>query len=421
MENTYLEENRSVHLAITNFEFFTLERFVGLFECELEQFNDGLVGVRMINKKKSIFKISYKEGFENNSHKIFSFLKEKKTFPTLEGDLEIEARRPPKPRTNITLFPVPVEITGRHLENSVNTLGWGRYVSHTFLTHKNFKHLYNGYMILTLEDFCPENVTAVAKIYGHSIQVAKPGESFGPFCNICKTRGHWASRCPKKDTCNMCGQPGHRGRWCPNLSQIKKNEEHPISLSFETAFPRLPRRSTPKGDGLPPGGIENLSPVLEKIDEREKRRENLNKKINLIDFSTVEEEDKGNEGDVEEESLEEEEEEAMEQRLRNEERGNEGDVEEGDLSDEGSSYNTPKKHVTDLTSPTTPLHPPLLSKTTQRKEATLQQQNMGENNISKNIDENINRNKEQEKKRKINTSKSSEQDFKQKKKKGKKK
>nr|CAB3244522.1 ZF(CCHC)-6 zinc finger protein [Phallusia mammillata] len=193
----------------------------------------------------------------------------------MNGTITITAEKTPRPLTKLTLHPVPLELTEEHWTEACKQLEWGKYYKHEYLTYKDFPNLQNGYMHLFLEDALVENMWHTHQIFGHQMQVIKPGESFGPKCAHCLGLGHWANRCPIRHLCKICKE-NHHVSDCPFGSPIERTPEPEIKKAKKQ---QQPDKSTPKWKTFSNVKPDDFTALLAQI-EKQNTKKKLNDQIN---------------------------------------------------------------------------------------------------------------------------------------------
>nr|CAB3245843.1 ZF(CCHC)-6 zinc finger protein [Phallusia mammillata] len=306
----FFDEFRSLHIQITTKQNCRFEEFMAMFYVEglpLSAYKKMLVACRCVNRRQSIFKITFAEEY---THELSQLHKKFKNGFRYHDDehytLILKSFHPPKPLTRLTLFPVPAEFGTRQFATAAEKLDWGIYSKHTFLTYKRYPEVCNGYVHLFLEEAILDNVPIVATIYGHEIQIAKPGESFGPSCKSCMQRGHWTNQCQRREKCKICGEKDHRARDCPWESpvtnsdpatepesetekEVDKEAEKAAKKKYRRDYPTIKeseKTSTPKGKMPDQTSAEDLSQVLHQIKVQEDKHNKLfNQNVEVEDPS----------------------------------------------------------------------------------------------------------------------------------------
>nr|CAB3267891.1 ZF(CCHC)-6 zinc finger protein [Phallusia mammillata] len=140
-----------------------------------------------------------------------------------------------------------------------------------------------------------DNIPYVATLIRHEIQIAKPGESFGPTCRNCMQRGHWTNQCHRQKKCKLCGDRNHKARDCPFESSIATTDEEPDDrdrAQYKRDYPKLPqnqKKSTPKGSMPDKSTPDDLSQEIHQIEvQQEKQIQDLNKNIEVEEPTPLE-------------------------------------------------------------------------------------------------------------------------------------
>nr|CAB3267887.1 ZF(CCHC)-6 zinc finger protein [Phallusia mammillata] len=292
MPQEYCDEYRSLHIQVVSEEWIPFDIFMLVFEPgnPLEKYKEALVACRSINRKSSLFKITFAEKNTGDIARLHKELKNSVRWTDRAESIILQSFLPPKPLTRLTLFPVPIEFKRKHFESAARNMDWGHYNKHTFLTYRKYPNIFNSYVHLFLEEVVLENIPIQVKMFGHDVQIAKPGESFGPACSTCKERGHWTSQCPRRFTCRLCYESGHTQKFCPLNSPIESSSPGPSSSDDETVnrynkdFPKLPKnqkKSTPKDTLDNRQKPEDLTNIVIQEERKQRKKEKFDENITL--------------------------------------------------------------------------------------------------------------------------------------------
>ena len=179
---------------------FNVNDFIDLFlnEGPFQNLLDQVFGIATHNFMLNIYNVTFNEGVDRTiiDNVYTKYEKPKELKLSNNEEITVQVNRPFGYRQNITLYPMPFDVTSDAIKKL--TINWGTLKHFEFGKHKKCPSIHNPYLHLYIENLKKSAIPDAINFRNRYISVTIDGEEPKQICGYCKETNHKIEECNKR-------------------------------------------------------------------------------------------------------------------------------------------------------------------------------------------------------------------------------